>query len=560
MIKKPIVLLLLCITILPVFAANGELYAVLEQEFDREFREFSNKDSNLYYMDYRVDVVKAYSLSAAFGYLTGDEQNEISYCTISMRYGNHEFDNTHLLKGGRRSSNTLAFVIPSNSSEGIRQTIWFNACNLFERVKSEYIQLKNTMKAEDISKQNDFSNEPPNVYKEPENEIPFPDGQREIWKERLIKYSRPFAESDVIISGNAGLDYLEQRTYFFNSEGSRIVQNKNAAMLNLIGVIKSEDGDYTPYHRNFIAESPDQLPSDSELTEAAMEVKSMLLKLNEAPLADPYAGPVIMSPMASGVFFHEIFGHRLEGHRLKDENNGNTFKNKLNKMVLPKTFNVWFDPTQNYLSNTYLNGHYAYDDEGVKARRVDVIERGVLKTFLMNRTPAPGLPHSNGHGRASAGQSPVARQSNMFIESVKPLSDSKLKNKLIKECKKQKKEYGYYIKTVSGGFTNNSRYTPNVFNVTPTEVYRIYVDGRPDELVRGVNFIGTPLAMFSEITAAGETPGIFNGFCGAESGSVPVATIAPSLFIKKVETQRSAQTFSKPVILPSPKSAKQEQP
>ncbi|MFB6342477.1 TldD/PmbA family protein [Saccharicrinis sp. FJH62] len=557
MIKKPFMLFLLCITMFPAFAGNEELYNILEQEFNREFNEFRDADSNLYYMDYRVDVVKAFSFSSAFGYLTGDDTNEISYCTVSMRYGNHEFDNSHLLKGERRSSNTTAFLIPMNSSEAIRQTIWFNTCKLFDRVKTDYVQLKNTMKAEDISMQNDFSVEPSSVYIEPEKDIPFPENQQDIWKSRIVRYSEPFSESDNIVAGNISLDFLDRRTYYLNSEGSRIVQNNSTAMLNIMGVIKSEDGDYTPYQRNFIAESTDKLPSDEELMVAAAEVKDMLLKLNKAPLADPYAGPVIMSPMASGVFFHEIFGHRLEGHRLKDENNGNTFKDKLNKLVLPKSFNVYFDPTETYLNNMYLNGHYVYDDEGIKARRVDVIENGILTTFLMNRTPAPGLPHSNGHGRASAGQAPVARQSNMFIESTKPLNEKKLKNKLIKECKKQHKTYGYYIKTVSGGFTNNSRYTPNVFNITPTEVYRIYADGRPDELVRGVNFIGTPLAMFSEITAAGERQDIFNGFCGAESGSVPVTTIAPALFIKKVETQRSAQTFSKPVILPSPKTAKQ---
>ena len=103
-----------------------------------------------------------------------------------------------------------------------------------------------------------------------------------------------------------------------------------------------------------------------------------------------------------------------------------------------------------------------------------------------------------------------------------------------------------------GGFTQTGRYMPNAFNVTPIEVYRIYTDGRPDELVRGVDLIGTPLSIFSNIEAAGDDYDIFDGYCGAESGSVPVSTICPTLFVKQIETQRKAKNQSKPPILPRP--------
>ena len=125
---------------------------------------------------------------------------------------------------------------------------------------------------------------------------------------------------------------------------------------------------------------------------------------------------------------------------------------------------------------------------------------------------------------------------------------------LIKECKKQGKAYGYLFRDVMGGFTNTARYMPNAFNIFPTEVYRIYTDGRPDELVRGVDLIGTPLAMFSEIAAAGNKPGVFHGFCGAESGSVPVSAIAPALLVKKIETQKKMKSQLDETILPRPDS------
>jgi hypothetical protein len=93
---------------------------------------------------------------------------------------------------------------------------------------------------------------------------------------------------------------------------------------------------------------------------------------------------------------------------------------------------------------------------------------------------------------------------------------------------------------------------PNVFNIMPSEVYRVYVDGRPDELVAGVDLIGTPLTMFSNIICGGDNQGIFSGFCGAESGYVPVTAISPALFVRKIETQKGMEIKTDVPLLPSP--------
>src|SRR6266576_1063176 len=58
-----------------------------------------------------------------------------------------------------------------------------------------------------------------------------------------------------------------------------------------------------------------------------------------------------------------------------------------------------------------LAGYYLYDDEGVKARRVDVVKNGVFESFLMSRSPIAGFDHSNGHGRSQPGFRAIARQS-----------------------------------------------------------------------------------------------------------------------------------------------------
>ncbi|HBX19664.1 MAG TPA: hypothetical protein DEF88_04360, partial [Porphyromonadaceae bacterium] len=244
-------------------------------------------------------------------------------------------------------------------------------------------------------------------------------------------------------------------------------------------------------------------------------------------------------------------GHRLEGHRLKT--GGQTFKKMVDEQILPKEFQVYSDPTLRSYAGTDMNGSYLYDDEGIKARRVNNVVNGVLKEFLMSRIPIDGFPVSNGHGRTSGAHDPVSRQSNFIVETTKPYTDIELRKMLIEEAKKQGKSYGYYYKSVTSGFTfTGENGSLNSFNVKPLEVYRVFTDGRPDELVRGVDLIGTPLAMFSNIVAAGDKASVFTGSCGAESGWVPVTASSPDIFVSQIETQRRQQSRDIPPILPAP--------
>lgn len=153
-------------------------------------------------------------------------------------------------------------------------------------------------------------------------------------------------------------------------------------------------------------------------------------------------GPAILSGRAAGVFFHEIFRHRIEGHRQKDQSEGQTFTKRVNKEVLPTFLSVFFDPTLKRYANEDLYGWYDYDDEGVKARRVSVVEQGILKTFLLSRSPIAGFPQSNGHGRRQTGAEIVARQSNLVVESAKQVPQAELRQMLIAEIKRQSKPYG----------------------------------------------------------------------------------------------------------------------
>jgi predicted Zn-dependent protease len=315
---------------------------------------------------------------------------------------------------------------------------------------------------------------------------------------------------------------------------------------------KADDGMDLSQTYIFNASNEGGLPTEAEMRAALARVIEMVLALRAAPLVEPYTGPAILMNRASGVFFHEIFGHRIEGHRQKDVDEGQTFTKMIGKPVLPEFMSVSDDPTQAIFAGEDLRGFYRYDDEGVPAARVDLVEHGILKTFLLSRSPVPGFNRSNGHGRRSPGNAAVSRQGNLMIRSERSVTFDRLRELLIEECQSQGKPYGFLFEDITGGFTTTGRGGPQAFKVLPVVVYRVYADGRPQELVRGVDIVGTPLACFSQIIYTGDDPAVFNGTCGAESGWVPVSAVSPSILVRQIEIEKRQRSQERPPILPSP--------
>jgi len=346
------------------------------------------------------------------------------------------------------------------------------------------------------------------------------------------------------------LSYNLTRKYYVSTDGSEIAENRPYIMLSINAETIADDGMQLPLHQNYFAFKISDLPSDATIIKDIKAMSDKLSQLKKAPLVQPYTGPAILSGSASGVFFHEIFGHRIEAQRMKSDQDGQTFKAMVGQSVLPSSLNVFDDPTLKEYRGVKLNGHYIFDEQGVRGERVDVVRDGVLRNFLMTRTPIDGFPSSNGHARAEMVYDPTSRQSNLLIETTDYKTESELRMLLKEEAKKQGKEYGYYFKKVTGGLTQTSSMAVNSFNVTPLEVYKVFVDGRKDELVRGVDIIGTPLSMFSNIIFAGGESEVFTGTCGASSGNIPVTAISPTILVNKVELQRKPKPANTPPILP----------
>ena len=556
--KKRRILFLAAFLLLRVFGySQDNLPKIMSEELQRNMETLKKEKTPPYYMSYRINDIKTYTIQASFGQLTSSKWSRSRKLCTSVRVGSPKLDNTHPIKGedyGWFERDRGVNVPLEESPEGIKQTLWAETNSQYMRSNDMYakVQANVAIKVEDEDKSEDFSQEKPVVYSEPmltESDYKF---DITSWEKRLMKYTAILLENNQLQEGSASFSYNFERKYFVASDGSTITENRITCRVHVSGETMADDGMKLPLYNSYFAFNPNQLASDEQMINETKHMSEILSKLRVAPIVDSYTGPALLAAASAGVFFHEIFGHRVEGQRMKSENDAQTFKKKVGEKVINENLSIYFDPTISKYKSNYLNGSYKYDDQGQLGQKVNIVENGIMKSFLMSRTPITGFANSNGHGRAEAGMQVVTRQSNLIIETNKPLSDTELRKMLIEEAKKQGKDYGYFFVSTVGGFTFTGRYMPNSFNVTPVEVYRIYVDGRPDELIRGVDLVGTPLSIFSNIEAAGNNPGIFTGTCGAESGWVPTTTVCPTLFIKQIETQRKAKNQSKKPILPRP--------
>jgi TldD protein len=557
------VLILLCLVTGPASmpiqgAADTRAFSILQSELQRNFQVLSKEDAPAYFMSYTLHDTRTASLSASVGAMQRSDESRSRFATVEVRVGDYFLDNTHPIRGDRGATGPRVSQVslPLTDEEApIRQALWRATDRSFKQASEGLTRVRTNVaaKVKEEDPAPDFSREDVQTYTgEPVTYTV----DTKAWEARLRRISAPFADQPFVFRSEVSLSVESDNRFYVNSEGSQVATGDVGFRLFIQGVTKADDGMELPLYSSYFATSSSGLPDEKDLIADAQKMVDLLGRLRKAPLVDPFSGPAILSGRAAGVFFHEIFGHRVEANRQRSADDGQTFGSRVGQPVLPSFLSVIFDPTLKKVGNVELMGHYVYDDEGVKGRRVTVVDKGVLKTFLVDRAPTRDFPRSNGHGRAEPGYLPVSRQSNLLVESSKSVSNDKLMDLLREEAKKQGKPFGLLFDNIEGGFTNTGRGSANAFNVLPNVVYKVYTDeSRAPELVRGVDLIGTPLAAFGKIVATGDKVDVFNGICGAESGGVPVSASSPPLLVSEVEVQKKAQSQEMLPILPAPKPA-----
>jgi len=533
--------------------ADPPIIQAMEQELHRSMEAYGQATPPAYFISYTISDLDSVEVSGSNGALLSSSDTSDRYLEVQTRVGSYELDNTHPIPGQRPAWYSPGTEVTlDNDVPLLRREIWLETDKQYRAAVQAYIAVETSKEVEAQSAEQrapDFSHEAPHVS------ISAPLSMhvdRKPWEQRVREYTAAFSASPAVMNSIATFTARLVNQYFVNSDGSKIVFGQIRYRLELFAQGKAPDGMNLQRYANYDWVDPSKAPSNATVLREVHHLSDQIAALQKAPLVEPYAGPTLLTGRAAAVFFHEVLGHRLEGFRQKDATEGQTFTNKVGQQILPSFITVRDDPTLKEMNGQVLLGYYPFDDEGIPSQNVVLVDHGILKNFLMSRSPLINFPHSNGHGRRQLGYQPIARMGNTIVESSKTMSNAALRKLFIEEIRKENKPFGLLIDDIAGGFTFTGRAQPQAFQVEPLIVYKVFPDGRPDELVRGVNIVGTPLISITKIIATGDKEEVFNGYCGAESGSVPVSAVAPEILISEMEVAKKQASTDTPPLLPPP--------
>ncbi|MGE5047506.1 MAG: TldD/PmbA family protein [Deltaproteobacteria bacterium] len=509
-----------------------------------------------YFISYAVRGIDTREIGAKYGALFIDRVRHDKRLQVDVRVGSYKFDNTgaaELFDLDGDSGYSAGREAPlDDDPAALRNALWLLTDETYKKSLSAYLKKKGkeVYRPDDPDAPPSFSREEPHVSVDPPAPHPF---DRALWERESRQQTERLSAHPELFDSQLRVSMDHEEREFASSEGTRLVTERVIYSLHVQAWARAPDGMLLENSRDFYGARESELPRGAELSGRIDEMVGELLALRRAPVLDPYTGPALLEPEAAGVLFHEAVGHRLEGERQNDDKDGRTFKGQIGKAILPFFLTILDDPTQRALGPVSLNGYYRFDEQGVPGQRATLVDKGILRSFLLSRAPVQGAPpRSNGHGRSSPGRDPVARMSNLIVQSTKTLSWPKLKEALIAEARRQEKPFGLVIRDVTGGNTDTSSYAYQAFKGQPRLVYKVDAKTGEETLVRGVEIVGTPLSSINKIIATGDERRVFNGFCGAESGYVPVSTVAPTVLVSEIELQRTRKDTGRPPVLPSP--------
>jgi TldD protein len=527
-----------------------------------------------YFISFWVQEKASASMSGKYGAVTHSHPDLHPHRTayVQVRVGSYEFDNTNLPLSSTFNPDDFEDLFEEGDWEScqvpvegndasLRAALWLMSDRAYKRAITDYRRKQalqvTTGKRDKI---NDFSRESPQISIGPAKEVSF---DQDTWRDSIRRVTGYLASKPEIMEPTMDVKAERIINYYVNTEGTILRGFEIFYTVDIQAWARTPDGIKIRNFRNFFVRDPKELPDRERLISEAEILYKELIDVCESEEFKPYTGPAVLGPDVAGVFFHEALGHRLEGERQRMPESGQTFKGKIGEKILPEFLSITDDPLMDRYNGRTLAGSYLYDSEGVAAQKVALVEKGVLKNYLLSRTPIEEFNKSNGHGRS---QEPsiwrqdrtVGRMANLIVLSEKRLQWQKLKSMLIDEAKRQGKPYGLIIRRVKSGETNTE--SPRrlyggafqAFRTTPVLVYSLNVETGQEKLVRGVELVGTPLISLEKVLATGDDEEIFNGRCGAESGQIPVSVVSPSILTGQVELQRVGGKPKSPPILPSP--------
>jgi TldD protein len=488
-----------------------------------------------YYIEYRVIDMDEYDAEAAYGSLRSDTRTRFRFLRVVVRIGDYKQDSYY----GAQAEGTFSIEPLDDDLIAMRHQIWEATDRAYKAAAQEL-----TAKQAQL-KQYTTPDEPVDdfAHAEPEQSIGSLvklDFDPKPWLAMLQEGTSVYKDDPLLQSADASLRFQAINRYFVNSEGSTIRNGYNLYEVSIAKSTQAPDGMKLERSHAYTVGSMKELPSGEEFHGEATKLMGTLKLLRDAPLADEeYRGPVLFSADAASNIFSDLVGEHVLGRKPELGKTARTtgeFASSYKTRVLPDFLSVVDDPTIDSFQGQRLLGDYAIDDEGVKAQRVSIIEKGKLVNYLVGREPIRDFPTSNGHGRARIPTNPPGPSlGNLIVTASESSTPVELKKKLIELCQQRELPYGYYAETLGP-------------KLGPRLLYKVWVKDGHEELVRGGSFGDLDArALRNNLVAAGSD---FN--VESHALNVPHSVVNPSLLFDELEVKRVTTNKDKLPDYPAP--------
>lgn len=534
-----------------------------------------------YFIQYNVGDVLSYDLSAKYGALTSCKRERTRRLYTRVRVGSYELDNTNFAGdegiffffGGRREGGQAELPI-DDDYQAIRQAIWRvtdqdykDAVETLTR-KRAYMRDKNI-----VDRPADFTPAEPVEHFEPPAVLRF---DLETWKQNLERISGHFKQYAQVQDSDVHLLVAAGNSYVVNSEGTRVRTADTGALLLITVEVQAADGMRLSDCRTYTGDSTEELPPVEQILADIDALVAELMAVRDAPVLEQYVGPVLFDGLAGCQMFQALLAEGLAGRvdpvgaRREDFPGAENLEKRLGQRILPRSFQVWDDPTVRKFAGQTLFGHYRYDEEGVPARRVDLIVDGKLEKLCLSRAPTRKLSGSNGHARQPLdGGAPQAAIGTLFVRDDQGLGAAELKARLLEAARDQGLEYAVRVVAVRSPGLGSTR--ADLFSMfrrlqrgrvgglgDPVIAYKVYVADGHEEPFRGCEFGPVQVSDLKDILAAGADPTVYNYVGIGLGGATPPTTIvAPPVLFEELELYKLEEEYDKLPILPAPLAREQ---
>ena len=528
--------------------ASDPVMKAMQAELDRSKNELQLQSMQKpFFIEYRLDDVRSYDAEAAFGALTAENNSHQRAVRVTVRIGDYKTDSS-----GERGDGTLMLAADDNDPVALRYALWSATDSAYKAALRSYTQKQAALKTfQTPPNADDFSQQKPVVKIEPLVAL---DLDTAAWKKIVADASGLFLSAPEVRSlapfveySSANIHGIALNRYLVNSEGTAVRHGYSGYEARVEAETQAPDG--MRLARSSTATGVGQAQNNSQTKDAesfrskTLAMLQALGELRDAPVvAEVYHGPVLFSGAATADIFADLFTGDIEAQKPAigtTARTRGTFASSYKARVLPDFINVTDDPSMKTLDGTGLFGAYDIDDEGVQAQAVPVVQKGILKNYLIGRYPVKDFPESNGHGRAAIAQPSGPRAGVLVVAATDPMPVKALEDKLLGMAKDQGIDYVYQVELMGG-------------RLDPRMIYRVRAADGKRELVRGAALEELDQrSLRSDIVAAGDDQHIMNSLA-----PVPMTTITPSLLFGDVGVKRATEEQEKLPYYPPPAAAR----